>query len=307
MNNIPGYIELFRTGELEKRKKELIEKLEKCDLCPRNCGVNRLKDELGFCQTGRLPIVSSYHLHFGEEPPISGYRGSGTIFFTYCNLSCVFCQNYTISQEGEGYKITTDKLAKMMIYLQEEGAHNINFVTPTHVVPQIIEALLEAIPLGLNIPLVYNSGGYDSVSTLKLLEGIFDIYMPDAKYGSDEYAMKYSKAPNYTSINQSALIEMHRQVGVLQLDKSGIATRGLLIRHLVLPNDLASSEKIFAFIAENLSKDTYISLMSQYYPCNKAYLYPELNRRITYEEYKTAVALMYKYGLTRAHLQMRVY
>lgn len=293
----PKYVSLSHSGKSADRTKQLVDRLKSCDICPQNCRVNRLKNERGFCKTGRLPIVSSYNLHFGEEPPITGHRGSGTIFFSHCNLACVFCQNSAISQDGEGTEVSIEQLAEMMISLQEAGAHNINFVSPTHVIVQIVEALVIAVNQGLNIPLVYNSGGYDSLTTLQLLDGIFDIYMPDAKYGSEKTALKYSSAKKYITVNQTALMEMHRQVGVLKLDKEKVAEQGLLVRHLVLPNGLADSEKVFQFIAEKVAKDTYISLMSQYFPANQSHRYQELSRRITAEEYATAVSAMLNAGL----------
>ncbi|MDI6782967.1 MAG: radical SAM protein [bacterium] len=293
----PKYITLYLSGELERRANLLVDRLHSCDICPHNCKINRFKNEKGVCRTGRLPFVSSYNLHFGEELPISGHRGSGTIFFAHCNLSCVFCQNHTISQLGEGTEVSIAHLVKMMLSLQESGAHNLNFVSPTHLVPQIVEALVLAAKKGLEIPLVYNSGGYDSLSTLKLLEDIIDIYMPDAKYGNDTNALKYSQAKHYGAINQSALLEMHRQVGVLKLDDEQVAYRGLLVRHLVLPNGLADSKKIFKFIAEKVSPETYISLMSQYFPANQAHQFVELSHRITREEYNEAEAAMTAAGL----------
>jgi putative pyruvate formate lyase activating enzyme len=293
----PKYLTLYQSGKLADRAKQLTQRLASCDICPQNCRVNRLKTELGFCKTGRLPIVSSYNLHFGEEPPISGHKGSGTIFFSHCNLSCVFCQNCAISQDGEGTEVSIKQLAEMMISLQESGAHNLNFVSPTHVIAQIVEALVIAVEQGLNIPLVYNSGGYDSLSTLQMLDGIIDIYMPDAKYGNDKIAMKYSQARDYVAINQTALIEMHRQVGVLKLDKEKVAEQGLLVRHLVLPNGLADSEKVFKFIAGKVSKKTYISLMSQYFPANQSHLFTELSRRISPEEYDATESTMIDAGL----------
>ncbi|MCX7920097.1 MAG: radical SAM protein [bacterium] len=299
----PKYLTLYLSGKLVDRAKELVNRLSNCNLCPQNCQVNRIKGEIGFCKTGRLPVVSSYNLHFGEEPPISGHRGSGTIFFAHCNLACVFCQNYSISQQGEGTEVSIEQLANMMISLQESGAHNINFVSPTHVIAQIVEALVIAVRKGLSLPLVYNSGGYDSLSTLQLLEDIFDIYMPDAKYGRDEIARKYSNAKNYVAVNQTALIEMHRQVGVLKLDAEQVAYRGLLVRHLVLPNGLADSKAVFQFIAEKVSKETYISLMSQYFPANKAHRFPELSRRITREEYSIAERAMRSAGLSNGWKQ----
>jgi putative pyruvate formate lyase activating enzyme len=299
----PKYLTLYQSGKFVDRVKQLVQRLSCCNICPQNCRVNRLKNELGFCRTGRLPIVSSYNLHFGEEPPISGHKGSGTIFFANCNLSCIFCQNCAISQDGEGTEVSISQLAEMMISLQESGAHNLNFVSPTHVIAQIVEALVIAVKQGLNIPLVYNSGGYDSLSTLQILEDIIDIYMPDAKYGSDEIATKYSNARNYVAVNQTALIEMHRQVGVLKLDKDKVAEHGLLVRHLVLPNGLADSEKVFKFIAEKVSKKTYISLMSQYFPANQSYRFEELSRRIAPEEYDAAETAMINAGLVNGWKQ----
>jgi putative pyruvate formate lyase activating enzyme len=283
---------------LKERAEALIAKLENCDICPRRCGVNRLEDEHGFCRSGRNPKVSSYAPHFGEEPPLVGLHGSGTIFMTGCNLACVFCQNFEISQQDQGTEITSGDFANMMIRLQKMGCHNINFVTPTHFVPQIIEALIDARDMGLAVPLVYNSGGYDSVETLQLLDGIFDIYMPDAKYGSDEAALKYSNALDYTKHMKTAILEMHRQVGDLEID-DGIATRGLLVRHLVLPEDLAGTAEVIRFLKEEVSGDTYLNVMAQYHPMHKAYNYKELDRPITLKEYSQAVKLAMDAGLTR--------
>lgn len=270
--------------------------LEKCSLCPRNCNINRLKNELGFCKIGRNPKISAYNLHFGEEPPISGTNGSGTIFFTGCNLRCVFCQNYPISQLFNGNEITVEKLAEIMMTLQNQNANNINLVTPTNVVPQIIEAVLLAKNKGLKIPIVYNSGGYEKVKTLKLLEGIIDIYMPDAKYSDDRTAEKYSQVKNYSKINKAALKEMYKQVGTLQI-KNGIATKGLLIRHLVLPENIAGSQKVFEFIAKEISPKTYMSIMAQYHPANKADEFPELQRKITDKEYQQVLNWADELGL----------
>ncbi|MBI5574241.1 MAG: radical SAM protein [Elusimicrobia bacterium] len=271
--------------------------LSKCSVCPRNCNVNRLKNKLGFCKIGKNPKISAYNLHFGEEPPISGTNGSGTIFFTGCNLRCVFCQNYPISQRCCGNEITVEKLAEIMITLQNQNANNINLVTPTHVVPQIIEAVLLAKNRGLKIPIVYNSGGYEKVETLKLLKGIIDIYMPDAKYSDDKMAEKYSDAKNYWEINKKTLKEMHRQVGDLQI-KNGIAVKGLLIRHLVLPDNIAGSKKVFEFISKEISQKTYISIMAQYHPANRADEFPELQRKITNEEYSQVLNWADEFGLT---------
>lgn len=283
--------------ELQSRAEEAIRRLEHCEICPRRCGVNRAEGELGFCRTGRLAKVSSAGPHYGEEPPLVGYHGSGTIFFAGCNLACVFCQNYEISQLDMGVEVAAERLAGIMMHLQLTGCHNVNLVTPTHVVPQILEALVIAREMGLSIPLVYNSGGYDSVETLRLLEGIVDIYMPDAKYGSDEMAIRYSNAPGYVEVMKAAIREMHRQVGDLVIE-NGIAVRGLLVRHLVLPNNLAGTAEVVRFISE-LSKNTYINIMDQYRPEYKADQYNELSRRITLSEYREALRLARSAGLSR--------
>ncbi|MBU2598000.1 MAG: radical SAM protein [Actinobacteria bacterium] len=296
---IPLYIDLYKKGELKKRIDEAWALLKSCVLCPRNCKVNRLIDEKGLCNTGKRVVVSSYGPHFGEESPLVGKRGSGTIFITWCCMRCIYCQNYSISQLGEGTETSNEDLAKMMLSLQNQGCHNINIVTPTHVVPQILSALEIAVGKGLNIPLVYNTGGYDSAETLKILNGIFDIYMPDMKYGDRTTAAKLSKISNYPKINQDAVLEMHRQVGDLVLDGNGIAQRGLLIRHLVLPDNLAGTEKVLEFIAKKISKNTYLNIMDQYNPHHKAFKKPPLNKRIISNEYNYALKLAKKYGLNR--------
>lgn len=298
-----SYVKLYERGVLKKRKEGLNKLLEKCHLCPRKCLVNRLQDEKGFCGAGKRVAVSSYNLHFGEEPPISGYRGSGTIFFTHCNLRCCFCQNYPISQLGNGQEVEISQLAKMMLKLQELGAHNINFVTPTHFVPQIVEALEVAVREGLNIPLVYNSGGYDSVETLKLLDGIVDIYMPDAKYSNPQSARTYSRADDYFEVNKKALLEMHRQVGDLKMDREGIAEQGLLVRHLVLPEDVVGSRRVLEFIGRNISQNTYMSIMAQYHPAHRASEFPELSRRISETEYDAVLKMADELGLERGWRQ----
>jgi len=284
---------------LQEQAKRALDRLVACDLCPRRCGVNRLKDERGFCRTGRLARVAGYAPHFGEEEPLVGFSGSGTIFFSGCNLSCVFCQNYDISQQDRGTEVSSRELADMMLALQDKGCHNINLVTPTHVIAQILEALLLAKDDGLSIPLVYNSGGYDSVDALRLLEGVVDIYLPDAKYGNDEAAREYSEAPGYTSIMKSALLEMHRQAGDLVLDEKGIAERGLIVRHLVLPENAAGTEEVMRFIARKISKDTYVNIMAQYRPEYRAAFYARLARPITEREYVQAIGLAAAAGLTR--------
>jgi len=284
---------------LKVRAREGLARLESCQICPRHCQVARLKGERGFCRVGRLSRVASYTPHFGEEAPLVGRGGSGTIFFAGCNLSCVFCQNYDISQMDQGQDVPAEILARMMLCLQDSGCHNINFVTPTHVVPQILEALVLAGEEGLNIPLVYNSGGYDSAETLRLLDGIFDIYMPDMKYGSDELAIKYSHAPKYTEYAKSAIREMHRQVGDLVMDEDGIAVRGLLVRHLVLPEGSAGTAEVARFLSQEISKNTYLNIMAQYRPEYNACSFPELDRSITLQEYSEAVRLAAAAGLSR--------
>jgi len=276
--------------------------LAHCTICPRKCGINRLKNELGFCKIGKNPKISAHNVHKGEEPPISGSGGSGTIFFTGCNLKCVFCQNYPISQLHHGNEITIEKLSWIMLDLQDLKVHNINLVTPTHVVPQIIESIICARNKGLKIPIVYNSGGYESKETLKLLEGIIDIYMPDIKYSDDKMAQKYSSVKNYWKIATEAVKEMFRQVGGLKM-KNGIAVKGILIRHLVLPFDIAGSKKVLEFIANEIDKDTYVSIMSQYHIANKAEEYPELCRKVTHQEYSAVLDYADKLGIVNGWRQ----
>lgn len=298
MKFIPSYLKL-KKGELKKRTKKAYEILEECRLCPRECGVNRIKREKGFCKSGALPIVSSFGPHFGEEPPLVGTHGSGTIFLTWCNLCCIYCQNYTISHLGEGREISLKEFASQMLSLQRRGCHNINFVTPTHFVPQILAALEIAIEKGLNVPLVYNTGGYDQIETLKLLDGAFDIYMPDIKYSDSGIAEKYSSgASDYPEVVKKALREMHRQVGDLLIE-NGIAQRGLLIRHLVLPNNLAGTKETMHFIAQELSKDSYVNVMAQYRPEYRAHEHPLLNRPPIATEYRKALEIAKKEGLHR--------
>ena len=295
----PGYLKLHQEGKLTKRIEALWGKLESCDICPHKCGVNRLGDEKGKCQTGKKAKVSSFGPHFGEESPLVGRYGSGTIFFAHCNLLCIFCQNYDISHLGEGYEVEEEKIAELMLSLQNLGCHNINFVTPTHVTPQIVKALPFAIEQGLNVPLVYNTGGYDSVDTLKLLDGIVDIYMPDLKYSDDNIAQRYCNAEDYVKAVRLAIKEMHRQVGDLVIDDKGIAQRGLMIRHLILPEGLAGTYNAMKFIAEEISTNTYVNIMDQYRPCYKANDYPPLDRRITGEEFARAVKIAQDFGITR--------
>ncbi len=293
-----GY-NLFSLEVLQDRARAALAHLAACDICPRCCGVDRLKDERGFCRSGRLAHVAGFAPHFGEEAPLVGQSGSGTIFFSGCNLSCVFCQNYEISQEDAGREVSAASLAGMMLSLQRQGCHNINFVTPTHVVPQILEALVLAREEGLSIPLVYNSSGYDCVETLRLLEGIFDIYMPDAKYGSDEPALKYSNAPNYTGIMKEAIREMHRQVGDLAIDEDAIARRGLLVRHLVLPGNAARTDEVVRFLSQEISPNTYLNVMDQYRPEYHARRFSELCRPLREREYAHALRLAAQAGLIR--------
>ncbi len=295
----PAYLNLYESSELRRRVAEAYEHLTHCDLCARECGVNRRAGKLGVCRTGELARVSSYGPHPGEEAPLSGWRGSGTIFFSRCNLACQYCQNFDISQADTGELVQPEDLAAIMLELQQEGCHNINLVSPSHVVPQILAGVLIAANLGLRLPLVYNTGGYDSTTSLRLLDGVIDIYMPDMKYADPQISLRYSKARNYPAINQACVREMHRQVGDLQIDQNGLAVRGLLVRHLVLPSGLAGTEKIVRFLAEEISKDTYINIMDQYRPVYLAHQYPKLNRRITWEEYRSAVEAARKCGLHR--------
>ncbi len=294
----PAYSALSKSdfqGRIEKAETMLSD----CAMCPRECHVDRTSGERGFCRTGDLPFVSSWGPHFGEERPLVGRYGSGTIFFGNCNLGCIFCQNYSISHLGEGAEISHEKLAEVMNSLQRSGCHNINFVTPTHQTAAIIRAVMIAAEKGLNVPLVYNCGGYEKVETLQLLEDIIDIYMPDFKYADKEHALKYSDAGDYPEAARAALKEMHRQVGDLLIDESGVAKRGLLVRHLVLPENIAGTCEVVRFIAEEISKDTYINIMDQYHPCFRAFDFSELSRRITKREYIEAVECAINAGLKR--------
>jgi putative pyruvate formate lyase activating enzyme len=295
---------LLSKNELAERIEASYKLLESCRVCPRECGVNRLEDnKSGFCKSGLNPVISSVSPHHGEEPPLSGTRGSGTIFFTNCNLRCVYCQNYPISQMGNGAERTPGELACQMLYLQEQGCHNLNLVTPTHFMPQILRALGTARERGFDLPIVYNTSGYESLEALRLLDGIVDIYLPDMRYSDNAAAMKYSVAPRYREINRAGIREMYRQVGNLALDEKGIARRGLIIRHLILPGGISGTEEIMKFLAEEVSKDVYISLMSQYFPAYKAIEMKELSRRITFAEYEEAYQIMQKYGLENGWVQ----
>jgi putative pyruvate formate lyase activating enzyme len=298
----PGYLELLATGDLEDRTEKAQALLRDCTVCPRECRVNRINDETGFCKTGARAQVSSNGPHFGEEPELVGRNGSGTIFISHCNLACEFCQNYGISQCGNGQETTPEDLAAMMLSLQRQGCHNINIVTPSHVVPQVLESLGIAAAQRLHIPLVYNSGGYDSVETLKLLDGVVDIYMPDAKYGRDEVALALSHAPDYVPVMKSALEEMHRQVGDLVVE-NGIALRGMIIRHLVLPGDLADSGIVMRFIADEISRDSYVNIMAQYRPAWHVATggldpaFDTLRRPVTNREFRHAIQVAVDCGL----------
>ncbi|MBM4388173.1 MAG: radical SAM protein [Deltaproteobacteria bacterium] len=289
-----GYLELFESGELRARRDEAFVRLEDCDLCARRCHKNRVEGEEGDCRTGVQARVSSHFPHFGEEDCLRGYAGSGTIFFSECNLRCVFCQNFEISHEGEGSAADGETLAAMMLGLQSRECHNINFVTPSHVVPQILDALLIAVRGGLRIPLVYNTGGYDSVETLRLLDGVIDIYMPDIKTLDREKARKYLNAPDYPEVAAGCVKEMHRQVGDLVVDAQGVARKGLLIRHLVMPGSVEDTADIMRFISSNISKKSAINIMGQYRPCGSAGDFPEISRRPSPEEmmsaYKSALS-----------------
>jgi putative pyruvate formate lyase activating enzyme len=294
-----AYLELYHSGKLLAQVEEAKSLLKSCHLCPVNCRVNRLNGEIGRCRTASKAIISSYGPHFGEEAPLVGRHGSGTIFFTNCNLSCVFCQNYSISQLGEGEEVSKEELAYIMLSLQDKGCHNINLVSPTHVVPQILEALEIAAGLGLHLPLVYNTGGYDTVRTLRILDGIVDIYMPDMKYSNAEIAKELSGIEHYPQVNKLAIKEMYRQVGDLQMNGDGIAQRGLLVRHLVLPNGLAGTRDVVNFLAKEISPNTYVNIMAQYHPCHKAPNIPSLARRISTIEFQEAIELAYEAGLSR--------
>ena len=294
----PVYLETG-SDEVKQRVERLAELSSPCRLCPRKCGSMRQKGETGYCRTGFSPMVSSIHPHFGEEAPLVGSRGSGTVFLTNCNLGCIFCQNSDISHLGRGRVLTTEELAQALVALQELGCHNINFVTPTHQVHAIVEAVALAMEAGLTVPLVYNTGGYDSVGTLRLLEGIFDIYMPDLKFTSGETAASLADAPDYPEAARRAVLEMHRQVGDLVLDGRGVAVRGLLVRHLVLPGGLAGSREAFRFLAEEVSRNTYLNIMAQYRPFFRALGKPVIGSSLSAEDYLSALALAREWGLKR--------
>ncbi len=277
--------------------------LEGCTACPRRCGADRLKGEVGFCGGAEKPKVASYNLHYGEEPPISGFRGSGTIFFSGCNMRCKYCQNFPISQLRHGKEINAEELADMMIRLESKGCHNVNLVTPSHFVPQILQALSYAWDKDFDLPLVYNTSGYDSVDSLKLLEGVIDIYLADMRYSNNQTAQEFSSAEDYVEVNREAIKEMYQQVGNLVTQEQGIARKGLIVRHLILPDKLAGSAETFRFIKEEISPDTYVSLMGQYFPSFKAERCVSINRKITPEEYEAAVESFFELGLSKGWMQ----
>lgn len=297
---VPAYL---KTGfdALRQKIREAYRRLKHCRICARHCGVNRLLNERGECRAGRDVFISGYGPHFGEEAPLVGEHGSGTIFFTFCNLKCVFCQNYEISWLGEGWRVSTAELARIMLRLQARGCHNINLVSPSHYVPQILAAVWRAARDGLRLPIVYNTGGYDALATLKLLDGVIDIYMPDLKYMDAALAEKLSGVRDYPEVAARALREMQRQVGDLAINGDGIARRGLLVRHLVLPGYLANTEKVLDFLAKEVSPNCFVNVMGQYYPAYKADEYPPLNRRLTPAEYRAALALAWRRGLRVYH------
>ncbi len=294
---------LYRSGELLRRVRAAYQRLRSCDLCPHECGVNRIRGETGICGAGLLPRVAAASIHTGEEPPISGRNGSGTIFLSGCSLSCRFCQNFPISQLGNGQDLPTSALAGRMLKLQRQGAHNINFVTPTHYLPQILAVLWLAIPLGFRLPIVWNSSGYEKPDVLRLLDGVVDVYLPDMKYSDDETAEQLSRAPGYRDINRLAVREMLRQVGHLSLNGEGVAIRGLIIRHLVLPGDLSGTRETLGWIAANLGRETHISLMRQYFPAHRAPDTPGIDRKITAAEYDRAVEWLEEFGLENGWVQ----
>jgi putative pyruvate formate lyase activating enzyme len=299
MASQPAYLSLYQSGDLFARIDAAEQMLHECRVCPRGCGVDRTAGELGVCKVGSAPMVSAYHPHTGEEPPLVGFFGSGTIFFTSCNLGCIYCQNYDISHYRVGEVVSTEALATMMVALQNRGCGNINLVTPTHQVPQILAALPLAIERGLMVPLVYNCGGYEAVETLRLLDGVVDIYMPDLKYGDAEVGHELSGVPDYPQRAWAAVAEMHRQVGDLVVDRRGLAQRGLIVRHLVLPGGLAGTAAVARFLAEEISPSTYLNVMDQYHPCHEAFAHPLLRRRTTAAEFAAAVETVRAAGLTR--------
>jgi putative pyruvate formate lyase activating enzyme len=295
----PSYLKLYWEGGLTRTIEKALSLMTSCSLCPRECGVDRLKGEVGYCRTGRKVKVASYNAHFGEEAPLVGRHGSGTIFVSSCNLLCSFCQNFDISHQNEGTEVEPEQIATMMIQLAKRGCHNINFVTPTHVVPQLLEALVHATEGGLKIPLVYNSSGYDRKETLELIDGVFDIYMPDFKFWDAKWAERYCEASDYREVATRAIKEMHRQVGDLIIDDQGVAIRGLLVRHLVMPDNIAGTQEIMDFLAKEISPDTYVNVMDQYRPCGEVYKDEFIGRRLTSREFRDAMDGAREAGLKR--------
>ena len=297
----PAYLRLYRSGELQRRAREAVAALAQCRVCPRDCAVDRLADKTAACKTGRYARASSYFPHFGEEDCLRGWHGSGTIFFSWCNLRCVFCQNHSISQAGEGQETWPKRLAAMMLELQALGCHNVNFVTPEHVVPQILEAMPLAIERGLRLPIVYNTSAYDSLESLRYMNGVVDIYMPDFKVWDSRAALKYLLAKDYPEAARRAIREMHRQVGELKMDEHGLAKRGVLVRHLVMPGEIAGTREIMEFLAREISPHTYVNVMAQYYPAGRvsAEKFGEINRPITRQEYAQARQAAREAGLYR--------
>ncbi len=294
----PAYLELHQSGELAERARHAVERLHACDLCARYCHVDRIESVRGaVCRTGRRAVVHSFGPHHGEERVLRGSRGSGTIFFSWCNLRCVFCQNWEISQKGIGREVDAEELAHMMLELQTAGCHNVNLVTPSHVVAQVLEALVIAAERGLRLPLVYNTGGYDSLEALELLDGVVDIYMPDLKYGDSDLARRYSHVRGYVEASQAAVREMHRQVGDLVVGKDGLARSGLLVRHLVLPGDAANTERVLAFLCREISSATRVNVMGQYRPCYRADEHPPLDRSVGEDEVRAALEAARRLGL----------
>ena len=303
----PGYLRLYHCGELKRRAEALELRLASCDICPRECRVNRLQNEHGFCHSGYLPIVSAVCDHHGEEPAISGTRGTGAIFFGNCNMSCVYCQNYQISQDSNhqsSKELDFHALAQHMIYLQDDlGCHNISFISPSHFVPQLVRAVLEAVPMGLRVPIIYNTNAYDSVAFLQMLDGIVDVYLPDLRYASDTWAAEFSHTVDYVTRARQAILEMHRQVGDLVLDGSGLAQKGLIVRHLILPNGLAGSRDSLTWLVKEVSPKVTVSIMSQYYPTHLASQIPVLQRKISASEYSAVLKLVDELGFENGWIQ----
>jgi len=303
----PEYIALYHSGELERRVERLEARLASCDICPRECGVNRLEGEHGFCHSGHLPIVAAVCPHYGEEPALSGSKGSGAVFFGNCNMNCVYCQNYQISQDWkkqQSKEMDSHTLAERMLYLQDElGCHNINFVSPSHFVPQLVRAVLEAVPMGLRLPLVYNTSSYDSIKSLKELDGIISVYLADLRYASNKWARKFSRVQDYVTHARRAIAEMYRQVGGLIVDESGLAQKGLIVRHLVLPNRLAGSGESLTWLVNEVSPAVTVSIMSQYFPAHRASQIPLLARTISVAEYSEVIELLNELGIENGWLQ----